>query len=237
MTIGFLVALIVLTLAASVQASVGFGMNLLSIPVLVQIDPSYVPVPTLCVSLVLNIGMLLRDRTSVNVGEVGSALIGRIPGTALGVAALTVLSEQGIAIVVAVVVIGTVVASASGIVFKRTRPTLLVAGVLSGFGASTAGIGGPQVALLFQHAGGPRLRGSMAGFFLFGTMITLSGLALGGHTSVDDLRTALTLLPAIAVGFAMSGRMVPILDRGWTRPAVLALSAMAAIVLVIRLIF
>lgn len=236
MTVGLLVALVVLAIAASVQASVGFGMNLLAIPILVQIDPSYVPVPTLCLSFLLNIGLLIRDRTSINVQEIGSAILGRIPGTAAGVAALTVLSDRGILVIVAIVVIGTVVANASGAVFERTARTLLFAGLLSGFGASTAGIGGPPVALMFQDAGGPRLRGSMGGFFLIGSIITLTGLGLGGHTSLDDLRTTLLLFPAVVVGFAASRRLVPVLDRGWTRPAVLVLSAIAAIVLVLRLI-
>jgi len=236
MTVGYLFALAVLAVAASVQASVGFGMNLLSIPVLIQIDPSYVPVPTLCLSAALNIGMLVRDRTSVSVREVGSAIVGRIPGTVLGVASLAVLSERGIAVIVAIVVIGTVLVSASGVVFRRTPPTLFTAGLLSGFGASTAGIGGPPVAILFQDAGGPGLRGSMGGFFLVGTTVTLIGLALGGHTTTNDLVIGLSLLPAVVVGFAMSGRLVPVLDRGWTRPAVLSLSAIAAVVLVVRLI-
>jgi len=236
MTAGYLVALAVLAAAASIQASVGFGMNLLSIPLLIQIDPSYVPVPTLCLSALLNIGLLVRDRTSVNVREVGSALVGRVPGTVLGVAALTVLAERWIGIIVAVVVIGAVLVSASGVVLKRTTPMLFGAGLLSGFGASTAGIGGPPVAVLFQDAGGPRLRGSMGGFFLFGAAITLTGLTIGGHTSTDDLLITLSLLPAVAFGFAVSRRLVPILDRGCTRPAVLTLSAVAAIVLVFRLV-
>lgn len=236
MTIGFLIALVVLAVAASVQASVGFGMNLLSIPVLIQIDPSYVPVPTLCLSLLLNVAMLVRDRTSVNIREVSAALVGRVPGTVIGVASLAFLSERGIAMIVAVVVIGAVLVNASGVVFKRTRPTLLCAGLLSGFGASTAGIGGPQVAVLFQDGGGPRLRGSMGGFFLFGTAMTLTGLVLGGHTSTNHLATSLTLLPAVVVGFVAGRRLVPILDRGWTRSAVLTLSAVAATVLIIRLI-
>jgi len=227
---------VIVAVACSVQASVGFGANLLAIPMLVQIDTELVPGPMLTASFVLNTLMLLRDRQAVSVSSVGAAVAGRVPGTILGVAALSYLSERGLEFVVVAVVLGIVAASALGLAPRRSTPTLFGAGVISGFSASTAGIGGPPVALVLQDAPGPEIRGSMGGFFVLGTAITIAGLAWSGNFGTREVQLAVMLMPGALLGFVASRWLVGFLDRGYTRPAVLTLSSMAALTLLARLL-
>ena len=43
--------------------------------------------------------------------------------------------------------------------------------------ATAAGLGGPPVALVYQRANGLRLRGTLAAYFIVGTVMSLSALA------------------------------------------------------------
>ena len=223
-------------LAALIQGSVGFGANVVAVPTLFLIDPAFVPIPALVAGFGINILMLWRDRRAMSVRPVANALAGRAVGTGLGIAALGAVSEQGLAIIVAAVVLTVVLVSAFGISAERSARNMLTGGVVSGFGASTAGIGGPPVALLYQNADGPEVRGSLGAFFVFGNVISLGGMALAGFFGAQELRLGLALFPAAVAGFACTRWVVPYVDAGYTRIAILVASSAAAIALLLELI-
>jgi uncharacterized membrane protein YfcA len=110
-------------------------------------------------------------------------------------------------------------------------PALLVAGVVSGAGGTASAIGGPPVALLYQDAHGARVRATLGAYFAVGSLLSLAGLLLGGQFSSDALSAAALMAPFMIVGFALSGPARRLLDRGWTRPAVLALASGGALAL------
>ncbi len=194
------------------------------------------PGPVLFAGFGINVLMLLRDRHAASLRPLSSAIGGRIVGTAIGVAALSVLSKQGLSVLVAVIVLAIIAISSTKIRPQRTTRNLVAAGTLSGFSASTAGIGGPPVALLFQDADGPEVRGSLGALFVVGNVISLSGLALVGLFGVAELQLGLALTPAALLGFASTKWLVPVLDRNYTRQAIIVLSTMAAIALIGRLL-
>ena len=231
-----LLAMAVMVVAAAVQGSVGFGANVLAVPLLLMLDPHLVPGPAILAGFGLNLLMLWRDRDAISVRPVSSALAGRVAGTAVGVAAVGAISQQGLAVLVAITVLVVVAVSLVGFSAPRTTPNLLTAGVVSGFGSSTAGIGGPPLAILFADAGGPEVRGSMGAFFVLGNVISLTGLALGGLFGVEEVRLGLALIPATLVGFAATRWTVPLLDRGHTRAAILMVSTVAAVGLLVRIV-
>ena len=81
------------------------------------------------------------------------------------------------------------------------------------------------MAMVYQHAPGDRLRGTLGGHFVLGTLVALPALAAVGRFGLYELRWGLALCPAILLGFIVSSRLTPWLDRGFTRPAVLVVSA------------
>jgi len=135
---------------------------------------------------------------------------------------------------VGLVVLAGVAMTASGIHLRPRAPTLLVAGVLSGFMGTTAAIGGPPLALIYQHAEGPRLRGTLAGYFVVAAAISIAVLALAGRFGLHDLLAGVALLPGVVLGYSFSHRAARWVDRGFTRQAVLLVSALAALALVVR---
>jgi uncharacterized membrane protein YfcA len=222
---------VVVAVGALVQGAVGFGLALVAAPLLAIVDPSLVPVPLLLVTGVHAVLTLLREHSDVDWTGVGWALLGRLPGIALGVLAVATLPPRAFLAAVAATVL---VCALLSMVAWRPRPspvTLLGAGFVSGVSGTAASIGGPPVALLYQNQTGPRVRATMAAYFTAGTVLSLAGLLVGGQVGGEHVVAAGTLLPFVVAGFLLSGPARRLLDRGWVRPAVLAVSIAGAVFL------
>lgn len=226
---GFVVAL-----GALVQGTVGFGLALVAAPLLVILDPALVPVPLLMITAVHGMLTLRRERGDADWHGVSWALLGRLPGIAIGVLAVATLPPRGF---VAAVGLTVLVCAGLSVIRWRPRPTvpaLLVAGVVSGAGGTASSIGGPPVALLYQDATGPQVRATLAAYFTVGTLLSIAGLALGGQVTGAALGSGALLLVPMLAGFALSGPARRLLDRGWTRPAVIGLAAAGAVALLVQ---
>jgi hypothetical protein len=86
------------------------------------------------------------------------------------------------------------------------------------------------MALLYARQEGARLRSTLAGFFVAAALVALAALALVGRFGTADLGNSAALLPGVVVGFLASGPLRPYVDAGRSRPLVLGLSAVAALV-------
>jgi uncharacterized membrane protein YfcA len=220
-----------IALGALVQGAVGFGLALVAVPLLAIIDPRLVPVPMLLLATAHAMLTLRREYRDTDWAGVGWALLGRLPGIALGVLAVALLPPRWFGLVVAVTVLTCVALSVVRWRPRPTRPALLVAGLVSGAGGTASAIGGPPVALLYQDAHGARVRATLAAYFAAGSLLSLAGLLVGGQFSGDAVRAAAVMAPFMIAGFALSGPARRFLDHGWTRPAVLTLAGAGALAL------
>jgi uncharacterized membrane protein YfcA len=224
-----LLAGLVVAAGALLQGAVGFGLALVAAPLLVLLGPAFVPVPLLALVTVHALLALRRERGDADWRGVGWALLGRLPGIAVGVLAVAALSRRAFAVLVGATVLLAAVVS---VVRWRPRPTpraLLVAGLVSGIGGTATSIGGPPVALLYQDEHGARVRATLAAYFAVGAVLSLGGLAVGGLVTLDALRATALLAPFMIAGFLLSGPVRRLLDRGWTRPAVVGVSGVAGL--------
>jgi uncharacterized protein len=218
---------------SGLQGAVGFGGNLLAAPFLVLVDPDFVPGPALVAALALNVLMAWRESGDSDLREVTWALAGRVPGTLAGVLALVLLPSAQIELFFGLLLLVAVGLSALQWSLRPTPGTLLGAGAASGFMATTVAVGGPPIALVYQRATGPVIRSTLAKYFVVGISFSILALTVGGEFDADDLGLGLVLVPGTVVGFALSGRLADRLDQGWTRPAVLLLSALSAVVVLL----
>ena len=83
-------------------------------------------------------------------------------------------------------------------------------------------------------APGPILRSSMGIYFVSGSVTALGLLTWTGVLDGAAAVNGLILLPGVLLGFYCSKWFVPILDRGYTRQAVMTLSTIAAVLLLVR---
>ena len=172
--------------------------------------------------------VILRDGAHGTLGEVRWAVYGRFLGAPLGVAVLATVSESRIGLLYAVMLLAAVVLSAGRWDVTPTPRNGFVAGVASGISGTTVGVGGPPVALVYQHAEGPALRANMAWYFQIGLFISLGSLAIGGELVWWHVGWGLAMMVGTTAGVLASSVVTPYLDAGRTRPAVLSVSAAAA---------
>lgn len=226
------VALTAVFCGACAQGSFGFGLGVTAAPILALIDPHLVPAPLLMVAMVLTVLVVLRER-SFQWRAVGWAMVGRVPGSVLGTWAVVVMAKDDLILLFGVLVLLGVAISVAGWSVEPNRHTLFVAGGASGFMGSITSIGGPPMALLYQRRSGPELRANLSLFFMFGTALSITLLVVAGEVRRVDLGRALTMMPAMLLGFVASRWATKWLDGGRLRPWLLAFSAFTAILLLV----
>lgn len=228
------IVVFVVFLGACAQGSIGFGLGMIAAPFLAMIEPTLVPVPLLIVAGVLAVLVGAGERGSLNLGELKWALVGRVPGSVLGTAAVVVLPERGMMIALAVLLLVGVTLSLTARPVEPAPVTLVTAGALSGLMGSVTSVGGPPMALLYQRRSGAQLRATLSLFFVVGTAVSITLLAAAGEVGRVELRRAAVLLAPVVAGFVVSRRLGGVLDRGGRlRPILLSVSAAAAVVVLV----
>lgn len=216
------------------QGSVGMGVGLVVVPALAIIEPGLLPAVPILVAMPLTILIAVRERQSIDRGGIPLLMVGRVLGTMLAVLLLTSLSESALEMLFGIVVLGVVGLSIRLPRIDPTPPAKLAASTVSGLFATTAAIGGPPLALLYQHRSGPEIRSTLNVVFLLGGIIALIGLVAADRLSLWHVGIAALLFPATLAGFALSRPLGRFLDRGWLRPTVLAFAAGGAIFAIVR---
>ena len=204
------IALAVVALGSAVQATVGFGLALIAAPVLLLIYPAFVPGPLIASGVVMVFLVAHRDRFHIDLLGLRYALIGRVAGTLLAGVFLAIASAELFDVAFGALVLLGAVISALGIHISPSPKSATAAGALSGLMGTISSVGGPPLALLYQAQGAARLRGTLAGFFIFGGALTLVVLAAVGRFGWEEVKLALLLTPASVLGFFLS---VPLKDR------------------------
>ncbi|HEY5651276.1 MAG TPA: sulfite exporter TauE/SafE family protein, partial [Acidimicrobiia bacterium] len=181
------IGMAVVVVAAALQGSIGFGLAVLSVPILTVVDPVYTPIPTLILSLFTAAATLVREHGDLDLEGLGWIIGGRIPGALFGAWILTVLTERLLGIVIGMIVLLAVGVLAAGLSVQMTRRSRLIAGTISGFSGTASGIGGPPLALLYRSQSGPVVRSTLGAIFTIGITINLVILTVVGVMTMTDV--------------------------------------------------
>lgn len=236
----FLSSLMVFGISVSgalLQGSVGFGLGLIGVPLLVMIDPVFVPGPLLLAAFLLNLMISHREQTAIDFKGVKWAIPGRAFGAILGALILSLFPKDQLSLLFGMMVLLAVGITLAGLDFPPTSRNVIVAGTLSGFMGTTSAIGGAPMALVFQKQKGSRIRGTLSVIFSIGTVISMVSLLIIGQFGIREVQAALVLFPGIIVGFFLSSHTARILDRGFIRIAVLITAALSGIFVVLKNLF
>lgn len=230
------VALLVLVvlLGATIQGIVGLGLNLVSAPVVTMVAPSLMPELLLVLAVLLPFFTLARERDAIDWGGLSWALPARLPGTALGVLFLALFSDRAVAIAVALMVLLAVCLTLRSVEVPVNPATLVTAGLLAGLAGTATSIGGPPVAILYQHRPPEQIRATLAVLFTVGAGMSLVGIWLSGHLDTHVLPLALLLTPCLVTGAWAGNRLRGVFPGSRIRYAVLAVCATSAVVLLVR---
>jgi len=225
----------IITLAGStLQGSIGIGLGFVAVPLLVLIDPVFVPGPLLLAAMVLTILVSIREHQSIEFKGLSWAISGRITGTVIAIFILGIIPDDKLSLLFGSMILLAVIISLLGFKVLLTNKNLLSTGILSGIMGTTSAIGGVALALIYQDFQGPRLRGTLSGIFVVGTIISLTALAISGRFGWGEIQMAGVLIPGIIVGFFISNYTARFLDKGMIRPAVLIIATLAGVGVILR---
>jgi hypothetical protein len=231
---GWMVAAVAVSLGALVQGTIGLGLGLVAAPVVALIDPSLLPGTLVWLGLLLPVVTLIRERTDIDWWGLRWAFVGRIPAALLGAWIVSIASPHVLAMMVGVVILVAVVLTIRTVRLPMVPPVLVAAGFVSGVSGTATSIGGPPLALVYQRELAPRVRATLATYFVVGASLSLVALTLTDQLTARQTVAALWLAPALILGFGLSILIRNRIDGARLRAAVLVVCAGSALVLIGR---
>ncbi len=219
--------LAIVALGAFVQGSVGFGLNLIVVPVIAVLVPGAVPGSVVLLSLPLTVTMVIREHHHIDRHGVAWVMAGRLPGALIGTAVVVLVAHDVLTSIIGAAILAGVGLSLANFHLQVRAGTAAGAGLVAGVMGTAAGIDGPPLALLYQHHRSEAIRATLAACFVLGTLMSATTLAIAGEIRSEQLVFTLELLPALLVGFAASTWGARHLRDRSTRPAVLIFATVA----------
>lgn len=223
-----------LVVAAGVQGLVGLGLGLVSAPVVALVAPQLMPDLMLWLALILPLVTLVHEHHDVDWYGLGWSLPTRVLGTGLGVLLVASVSPEGLGVAVGLMVLVSVAVSLRAVEVPVNAGTLSAAGFVSGVAGTATSIGGPPMALLYQHRSPAQIRSTLGLYFVAGAALSLAGLGVAGALELSTLLLALALVPALVVGFVLSRVLDRRVPRRHVRTGMLVVCALSATVVLVR---
>lgn len=235
LSLGAVVACVLIVyVGAAVQGSLGIGLGMISSAVLALVDTAFVPVAIVLLVIPLSGAVAWADRAHIDGRGLGLTLAGRLPGVVAGALVAASLSDRLLALLVAGTVLVSVGASLSTGRFRPQAGALAVAGLASGFMGTATGVGGPPIALVYQHSDPATMRSTISAFFSIGAVMSALALAVAGEVGTRQLELTALLLPSVALGVVTARLVRHRLRARLVRPAVLVLCTVSAVALLVE---
>jgi uncharacterized membrane protein YfcA len=231
---GFVVAVAIIIFGSVVQGTIGFGLGLLSAPFIAISIPDAIPVTLVLVAWPIGGVTALREHHALDRKSLPWMLVGAVPGTVIGLVIIQLATQDALAVLVGFSTLLGVLATIVSPPIPVTPATASSAGFIGNITGTAASVGGPPVALLFQHHRGPTVRATLGAYFAISATLSVVGYGVTGEITLDRVLLALALLPAMLFGAWASKHFHGLVDRGWLRPSVLALSSIAGAIAVVR---
>jgi uncharacterized protein len=205
LTWGLLVALVAALLAGTVTGLTGFGLALISTPLLLFVyEPRTVVVLTAFFSIFINIAVVWDSWREARRPLALALLIPSVVGAVLGAEVLRLVDPVFIRLAVGAVVVFSALLLVREVRLPGagTRWGPVVAGSASGALSTSTGLAGPPIVLLLASRGLPKVefRSTSALYFLAMSLVGLLVLAGRGLIEGGEIRLGLILVPAAIVG-------------------------------------
>lgn len=221
-------------IAGFIQGSTGVGFALLVAPMLGILAPAMLPVAVLVLMLPLNFYIAYRERTALEFRSGAWVTAGRTLGTFGGLWVLALLSASHLNMLIGVSTIAAAIATLAMPVFSPRPGVFMIAGLITGVTETATGIGGPPLALVYQHHPVAVMRSTIALCFLIGELFSLAFLWHADRIAVSQLVGAAQLLPALAIGAVASRLVHHRVNSRILRIFVMSFSIVSGFVLLVR---
>ncbi len=226
-----ILAAMVVFLGGFVQTSIGFGLAVVSAPLLFLIDPSYVPAPITIATTVNCLFVLFYFRQNLSIKQLIPAFIWRVPGSLCGAALLWLINEKFLALMIAFLIGAAVLVNYLRIPLALSQRNLGLAGFFSGLMGTSTSIGGPPMAILMQGQPPNTIRSQLSAFFLFSCFVSLVVLMATGHLDANEWKLGFLLMPSTLLGSWLGAVLSQKIKPGPMRTGTLILCITSVIVM------
>jgi uncharacterized membrane protein YfcA len=228
LTWGLLVALLAALFAGVVTGTTGFGLALISTPILLFVyEPKTVIFLTAVFSVVISGAVAWDSWREVHRTLALTLLPPACVGIVAGAEVLRVVDPTYIRLAVGAVVVLSALLLIRDVRLPGadTRWGPVVAGSASGALSTSTGLAGPPIVLLLASRGLSKhqFRGTSAFYFLLMSAVTLTILPARGLVAAGDLPLAAVLVPAAVVGKAIGTAFLERISEGAFRTLSLGL--------------
>ena len=234
--IEILIIYFIVIIGSIIQGSLSVGFALMVTPILIIIEPAFIPGPVMICRLFLSILIIIKEHRSIDFKDIKISIIGRIFGTLLAAFVILIISEELFGIIFGGFIFLAVIFSFNKSKLHPSKPLLLLAGFLSGLMGTITSIGGPPMGLVYQNKEGPIIRGTLSGFFLIGSIFSIIILAIIGKIKIYELQLFFIIIPPLMVGFFLSFFTSKLLDKGYIRYAILIVCTISASAVIIKIL-
>ena len=224
-----LVVVVAVVAGSMVQATAGVGITLVAAPVLLAVDPAFVPLPLILGGAVVGIRNVTMEFAGFDARRWRRCLLGAPVGLVLGELALANLSERGLTAAIGLLVVISVGAMASGWQPRRRSWTSVLAGLLVAFSLRVAALPGPPYAILHHDDPPEVLRPNISALVLVLAGTISIRLLVGGEVTGADLGRVVLVMGSALVGLLLAPPLRRWVDSGWFRPALLSVCGLGGL--------
>jgi uncharacterized membrane protein YfcA len=234
-TLGLLVlTALVVVLAAFVQGATGVGFALVVAPVVGTFAPQLLPASLLVLMIPLNLYVAWHERHALDRSGALWITAGRTFGTLGGLLLLTTVPGGALNVLIGGATVLAALATLLAPSFEPGPRAFVVAGAVTGVTETATGIGGPPLALVYQHRPAAILRSTVALCFVVGETISLVILFAAGRVTPEHFRVAFLLIPGLALGAVLSRIVHHRLNGRLLRAFVLIFAVVSGTVVLLR---
>lgn len=224
----------IVAIAACVQGTIGIGFALVVAPVLAFMSPELLPVSLLLLMVPLNLFTVWREHHTFDWRGASWITLGRVVGTLAGAGVLVLLTSHRLNLLIGGATIAIALVTMAAPAFSPNRGAFLTVGLLTGISETATGIGGPPLAMAYQHHRPEVLRSTVAGCFLLGELLSIATLAVLGRATWQQMLAAALLLPFLAMGAIISSFARRKLNERLLRALVLIFAVISGAFLIAR---
>lgn len=229
-----LLSILVLTVAAAMQAATGLGAGMIAFPLIALISIELVPGPLIFASILLSVYMAWRGWQDIRFASIKLLFYGIMAGTVIGGLSMKLIPVDSLGIFFGLLLLTVVMISIFGHRMTYTTTNVLSLGTAAGFMGITVASGSPFVALLYQNEKAATIRATLAYIYLLAGILTLFVLNAIGRFGQTEFLHGLYLAPGMLLGFLVSGKLAATVDRGYSRTIILVVSSLSALALIIK---
>jgi uncharacterized membrane protein YfcA len=208
-----LIALLTVTVGATVMGTVSFGMALVIAPILLLfLEPQSAVVIVNSLIAILLTFILFQTRCYLNLRLVWGMALGGLLAVPIGVLALDSANPTILRVTIALVILCLAFLSLFNIQVPLTRRRFSgpVFGFLTSLSTTTLSIGGPLAAIYIMAQQWPRgvIRASLAFYFLVTDIAAFVLYVWAGLVGWNTVASIAVLLPGLALGFGLATLVV-----------------------------